>query len=560
MKKILISAGIGLWIFGAGMADADSFTVTSGAGNGAGSLRQAVLSANANDEEDVIDIASSVKEIALSSAIAISGNVHINGGGATIKGSQTTRLFDVSGGNVTFERLTFTGGSTTSENGGAAYIDSSAATANFINCVFFGNHAGGSGAAVYLYGGGNRPTTFTNCTITNNDAAENGGGVSVAGGVVQFTASIVTGNKARVDPDLHVSGGMISNTGWYNVMGETNASSFLSAGFYNDVSVAASDVFKTPGTLTTVDGVQVMELLSVTNNVALDKIPTANAVALPLPGTDIRGVQRPQMAAVDAGACELSPVPLTSVELQGSSYAEVYTSETYGAVLQPENVTLDVRSYTDGLYWSVSDPSILSVDQHGKAAALAVGAATLKVEAHGWDALGNAIVRESSKPVKVGTVALTSPAITALIVDKKPQMSVNDQHTLHLDLKILPEETPYTVTFESGSPAAATVTQAGPTSSSAVVKALSTGETLINVTVTAKNSKGTASATDSYILTVTERKKSGGGGCQSLAPGSFIGMAGMALTGFLLLSRRRKSDGYSYCCYPSLQNQDSNLH
>ncbi|MDR0653783.1 MAG: hypothetical protein LBG12_10845, partial [Synergistaceae bacterium] len=182
-KSLLTSAWVGLWIFGgAGMTEAANFTVTSGANEGAGSLRQAVLNANANNEADVIDIASSVKEIDLSSAIAITGDVRVNGAGATVKGWTKTRLFDVSGGTVTFDRLTFTDGYTLSENGGAAYIDSSAAAAHFINCTFFGNHAGGSGAAVYLYGSSNRPTTFTNCTITNNDAAENGGGVAVAGG------------------------------------------------------------------------------------------------------------------------------------------------------------------------------------------------------------------------------------------------------------------------------------------------------------------------------------------------------------------------------------------
>jgi hypothetical protein len=536
-KSLLTSVWVGLWILGgAGVTEGANFTVNSGANEGTGSLRQAVLNANATTEADVIDIAPSVKEIVLSSAIAITGDVRINSAGTTVRGSKTTRLFDVSGGTVTFDRLTFTDGYTVSENGAAAYIDSSAAVATFINCIFFGNRAGGSGAAVYVYGNGNRPTTFTNCTITNNDAAESGGGVAVAGGVVQLTASIVTGNNARLEADLHVSGGIISNTGWHNVIGETNASGLLSAGFYNDVSVAASDVFKTPGVLSTVDGVQVVELLSVTNNVALDKIPISTANALTLPAVDIRGAQRPQMTAIDAGAYELSPVPLTSVELQGSSYIEVGTSETYGVALQPENVTLDVRAYTDGLYWSVSDPSIFSVDQHGRVTALAMGAATLNVEAHGWDALGNVIVRESSKPIKVGAVALDSPTVTASITDRKAQMPVGSQHTLHLDVKVLPEETPYTITFESGNPAVATMTQAEPTSSSAVVKALSLGETLINVVVTAKNSKGITKVSDSYILTVTAQKKSGGGGCQSLAPGVF---AGVMLLGLPLLSRRK---------------------
>ncbi|MDR1977836.1 MAG: hypothetical protein LBQ42_03790 [Synergistaceae bacterium] len=533
-KKLLWSVWVALWVLGnAGLAGAANFTVTSGANEGPGSLRQAVSSANASAEADVIDISASVKEISLLSAVAITEDVRINGSGATIKGSKVTRLFDISGGTAVFDRLTFTDGYTLSENGGAIYIDSSAATADFVNCTFFGNRAGRNGAAVYVYGGGNRPTTFTNCTITNNEAADRGGGVALAGGVVQFTASIVTGNKAQTDADLHVSDGVVSNTGWYNVVGRTNASSFFAAGFYNDVSIEAADVFKTPALLTTVDGVQVVELLSATSNAALDKIPSANALSLP--PIDARGANRPQMTAVDAGAYELSPVPLTSVELQGSSYIEVFTSENYSVALQPEGVTLDVRTYTDGLNWSVSDPAILSVDRYGRVSALAVGNATLKVEAHGWDAVGNVITRESSKPVKVGSVALVPPTVTASITDEKTQMSVNDQHTLHLDVKILPEETPYTVTFESGSPTVATVTQANPTSSSAVIKALSPGESLINVTVTAKNSKGTMTASDSYILTVTERKKSGGGGgCQSFAPGSLMGMV---LAAFLLFKR-----------------------
>jgi hypothetical protein len=533
-KRAAIFAWAALWILGSvGMAHAASFTVTSGVNEGPGSLRQAVSSANANSEANVIDISSSVKEIILSSAVALTGNVRVNGSGATIRGSTMTRLFDISGGEVTFDRLTLTDGSSLSENGGAVYVDSSAATAHFVNCTFFGNRAGGSGAAVYVYGGGNRPTTFTNCTITNNEAAENGGGVAVAGGVVQFTASIVTGNKARVDADLHVSGGIVSNTGWYNVVGQTNAPNFFTSGFYNDVSVAASDVFKTPAALTAIDGVQVVELLSATNNAALDKIPGANALGLP--DIDARGAKRPQMTAVDAGSHELSPVALTGVELDGSSYIEVYTSENYHVALQPQEVTLDVRTYTDGLYWSVSDPVILSVDQHGTVSARAVGAATLKVEAHGWDALGTPIVRESSKLVKVGAIALAPPTVTASITDEKPQMTVDSQHTLHLEVKVLPEETPYTITFESGSPAVATVTQANSTSSSAVIKALSPGETLINIVVSAKNSKGTATASDSYILTVTERKK-GGGGCQSLGTGY---LAGMALAAFYPACRPR---------------------
>ena len=529
MKKWAIFTFTVLWILCGTRVHAADFLVTSGANDGPGSLRQSAASANANSDPDVITFSPSVKEIFLSSAVAFTGDVHVNGSGATIRGSKVTRLFDISGGEVTFERLTFTDGYPLSENGGAVYIDSSAAVAHFVNCTFFGNRAGGSGAAVYVYGSGNRPTTFTHCTITHNEAAETGGGVAVAGGVVQFIASIVTGNSARLNADLHVSGGIVANTGWYNVIGQTNALDSFPSGFYNDVSVVSSDVFKTPTVLKTVDQVQVVELLSASSNVALDKIPESQALALP--SIDEREAKRPQMTAIDAGSYELSPIALTSVDLQGASYVEIYTTEDYSVVVQPLEATLNVRNYTNGLSWSVSDPAILSVDPYGKVFARAMGTATLKVQAHGWDAAGNT-VRESSKPVKVGPVALMTPEVTLAITDEKTQMTVGTQHTLHLDVKVLPNETPYTVTFNSGNPAVATVTQADSVSSSAVIKAISPGETLIDVTVMAQNSKGTKSTSDSYILTVTESKSSGGG-CQNLGS-----LAGMALLGGALFLRR----------------------
>jgi hypothetical protein len=302
----------------------------------------------------------------------------------------------------------------------------------------------------------------------------------------------------------------------------------------NDVAVEASRVFKTPGVLTTVNGVQVAELLSASDNVALDKIPSDNALSLP--SLDERGTQRPQMTAIDAGAYELSPVALTKAEPQGGDYMEAYTSENYSVLLQPEDATLNVRAYKEGLSWSVSDPAVLSVDQQGRVSALALGTASLNVAAHGWDAGGNAIVRESSKVIEVGPVALVPPAITVSAAEKRTQMSVEDQYTLRLDVKVLPEETPYTVAFTSTNPSIAAVTQPHSASTSAVIKALSPGETMISATVTAKNSKGTTVESDSYLLTVVERQSSSGGGCQRIVPEAFTGLV---LAGFPFLWRSR---------------------
>jgi predicted outer membrane repeat protein len=315
-KNLRVWVWATLWLLGAaGAAGAAVFTVNSGADSGSGSLRQAIENANTSAGEDTVNVASSVREIRLTSSLAINGDVRVYGSGATVRGPRTARLFNVSGGAVAFDSFTFTDGYPLSDNGGAFYIDSDAATAvDFVNCTFFGNRAGGSGGAVYVYGSGSRPTTFTNCTLTNNEAAENGGGVAVAGGRVQFDASVATGNRAQNDSDIHVSSlGVVSNMGQYNVVGETNAPESFLANRDNDTSVSSADVFKTPGVLTTVDGptvhgTQVAELLSATGNAALDKIPEERAVALGFPSVDERGVKRPQMIAADAGAYELSQI------------------------------------------------------------------------------------------------------------------------------------------------------------------------------------------------------------------------------------------------------------
>ena len=518
-------------------AGAATFTVTTGSDSGAGSLRQAVSDANAND---VINISPSVKDIYLASSVAITKDIVVNGRGASIRGSRTSRLFVVSGGAARFDSFTFRDGYPLSESGGAFYIDASAASVEFVNCTFWNNWAGQSGGAVYVYGAGNRPTTFTNCTITNNEAAENGGGVAVAGGVVQFTASIVTGNKATGDDDVHASGsGIVSNASLYNVIGYTNATLSFPGTFHNDLSVHASDVFKTPDSLTKINDIYVVELLSAAANKALDKIPEVSALSLP--NVDQRGASRPKMAGFDAGAFELDPVALSGVELYGPSYIEVLTSENYTATVQPEGATLDFRNYANGLEWEVANPTdgaVITVDDNGLVRALAVGVAELTVKAHGWDAAGNPVEREDSQVIKVGPVATESPSVFVLLTNEKTTMAVDDQYMLEAKISVIPEDNPYTLKFESANPIIATVEQVAPNNASALVKARYPGEVMIRVVLSASNSKGTAESAYAYYLTVTEKRPSGGGGgggCQAGAP--FVSILAAAL--FLALWRRQ---------------------
>jgi hypothetical protein len=518
----------------ASTANAATFRVTSGSDTGAGSLRQAATGANSSGERSDIEIDALVGEIHISSTINITGNVAVSGRGATVRGSRITRLFSVdSGGAARFEGLTFTDGYTLSESGGAVYIDSTAGgKADFVNCTFFRNRAGGNGGAVYVYGGGAGATTFTNCTLTANEAAGSGGGVAVSGGIVEFNASIVTGNVPGVaTADVHSDGnGVVSNVGQYNVIGQTNAGLSFPSSRGNVVSVSAADVFKTPDVLTPVDGVNVVELLSATSNVALDMISADTAVALGLPGVDERGAARPQMIAVDAGAYELSPVALSGVDIDGGSYVQRGTSEKYTALPRPDNVTLDVRNYEDGIEWTVVNSSgEIAVDRFGNVTGLAVGEATVRATAHGWTSAGAATTFTATKTVKVGEDPLPVPTVSVKFVNPGTTMGQGGQQTLRLNLTVEPADTPRTIRFESDNPSIAVVT-----SGSGVVTAQGVGQTIIRVRVTAGNSKGERFDEDEFTLTVNERSSSGGGGgCD----GGF-GIAAFALAGIFILTRR----------------------
>ena len=67
-----------------GNADAATFRVTTNADSGAGSLRQAVLDANATVELDEIQIDAGVGVIALASQVNISSPLKISGGCVTV--------------------------------------------------------------------------------------------------------------------------------------------------------------------------------------------------------------------------------------------------------------------------------------------------------------------------------------------------------------------------------------------------------------------------------------------------------------------------------------------
>ena len=170
-----------------------TFTVKNLADSGNGSLRQAILDANANPNADVIDFAPKLHgTITLTGLeLAITKNLDIEGPGAnklTISGDNASRVFEIgNGATVTLANLTIANGQTTSdytlsedlvpssdELGGGGILNNAGAKLNLTSCAVVNNQAK-AGHKLDVFGGGLLnlgTTTVTSCTFTGNQALD----------------------------------------------------------------------------------------------------------------------------------------------------------------------------------------------------------------------------------------------------------------------------------------------------------------------------------------------------------------------------------------------------
>jgi len=187
-----------------------TLVVTNGNASGPGSLRQAILDANAlSASQDVITFNSlfnTPQTILLSSSMAITDSVKIIGPGATLltlDGNFATRHLVIDGPgvlNVEISGLSLNNGRTTenfqSERGGSVYVNGENVT--MTNVFLAGNAAMKSyGGAIHLQG--QAQLTFANGRITGNSAPQfGGGGISAldAGHAITITDSLISGNSA----------------------------------------------------------------------------------------------------------------------------------------------------------------------------------------------------------------------------------------------------------------------------------------------------------------------------------------------------------------------------
>jgi parallel beta-helix repeat protein len=274
-RRVLASTGLGIGaaLGATSTADATTFTVSNTADAGAGSLRQAVIGANASiGPDDVVFQSSVTGAIALTTgAIDISDAVAISGPGPdalTVAGNGASRLFNVDVGSdpqVTIAGLRLTGGNAAGDGGAVRNYDAlltldntvvsgnrTASEGGAVTAIYggltvtdstiTGNTAGGSGGGIYTYDpGSDEPVVIERSTISSNSASGNGGGIylydnqtaSIVSSTVASNAAGVTGGGLFVrDPSptvlntLFADNVAASSPDVHNFAGSTTAASF----------------------------------------------------------------------------------------------------------------------------------------------------------------------------------------------------------------------------------------------------------------------------------------------------------------------------------------------
>jgi hypothetical protein len=256
MATVTVAAVLMLALFSASPALATTRTVTNTNDSGAGSLRQAILDADAANTDDTImfsvtgtiTLTSGVLEIQHSlmisgpgaSSLAISGNgasrvfmvdsgATVSISGLTIEDGSSFSGTNVGGGIYTFGTLSVTNCtfSNNSAVGGGGLGTEPGSTVTVTNCTFSGNSADyGGGIINYAtmtvtnstvygspFGGGidndiGGTMTVTNCTISGNSADMDGGGVYDIGTTLKLSFSTISGNSASL-----AGGGIYVDTG-----------------------------------------------------------------------------------------------------------------------------------------------------------------------------------------------------------------------------------------------------------------------------------------------------------------------------------------------------------
>jgi hypothetical protein len=297
-----IAAGTGLSLGAAlGMgatAEAANFTVSNLSDAGAGSLRQAILDANATPAADTIAFQSGLTgQLTLTGIeLYINNPVEILGPGpdqVTIARSGAGRIFNMDTAantdKVTIAGLKLTGGNVVGDGGA---INNDAATLTVRDTIITGNQATDDGGAIQ----GKYSTTVVDSTISGNQATDFGGGMFVVLPTNSLASAIenstISGNTARAAGGVYtgagtpfnirsttVSGNQATNGQAGGVYAAGTSSTLVNSIVANNISSMTSpDLFNPGGAPTS------------TTNTSFSLIENTSGAAIVTTGPNVTGV------------------------------------------------------------------------------------------------------------------------------------------------------------------------------------------------------------------------------------------------------------------------------
>ena len=357
--------------------------VTNTNDSGAGSLRQVVLDAYADDTIDMSGITGggtlslTSGEIVLDKDLTLIGPVS-EANGIVISGGDASRIFNISSGvTVSINRLQIENGYADTDGGGAilnagsltlegitiasssvdgainggAILNQPGATLTLRNCTITGNSAD-SGSGGGLYNASTATLTINSSTVSSNSASTgNGGGINNAG-TLHITNTIVADSATGGDC---VDSGTIA----------TNANNLIEDGSCSPAISGDPGL----GTLQDNGGPTATQSLS-KESPAIDAGNNGTADS-----TDQRGVSRPidgdgdSMATADIGAFEVSPVILTT----GTATDITTTAATVNASIDSLGSPAPTQH---GVCWSTTADPTVSDEKTENGAARTTGAFT----------------------------------------------------------------------------------------------------------------------------------------------------------------------------------------
>jgi hypothetical protein len=229
-------------------AGAANFTVTTdndvvNSGDGVISLREAIVSANAANDVDTINITATGTITLTSGQLDITNPVIINGNGIIISGDGDSRVFYIDTGTtvtinnltiangyaaygagiynygeVTLNNCTLTGNTSTDSSWGGGAIKNQG-TLQVVNSTISNNTANIKGGGIANYG----TAELVHVTLVKNDVTDStdgqGGGIYNVGTILTITNSIISGNTSTNDnPEIYHDGSTFTATG-KNILG-----------------------------------------------------------------------------------------------------------------------------------------------------------------------------------------------------------------------------------------------------------------------------------------------------------------------------------------------------